>query len=52
MIVPKYDNRYFGSIAEKFEEMARARGLLPIITCTRRQPELELMPPVPCSPAG
>ncbi len=42
MIVPKYDNRYFGSIAEKFEEMARARGLLPIITCTRRQPELEL----------
>ena len=37
MIVPKYDNRYFGSIAEKFEEMARARGLLPIITCTRRQ---------------
>ena len=42
MIVPKYDNRYFGSIAEKFEEMARARGLLPIITCTRRQPELEV----------
>ncbi|EHG6168609.1 LacI family DNA-binding transcriptional regulator [Escherichia fergusonii] len=42
MIVPKYDNRYFGSIAEKFEEMARARGLLPIITCTRRQPELEI----------
>ena len=42
MIVPKYDNRYFGSIAERFEEMARARGLLPIITCTRRQPELEI----------
>lgn len=42
MIVPKYDNRYFGSIAEQFEEMARARGLLPIITCTRRQPELEV----------
>ncbi|STU92743.1 ribitol operon repressor [Klebsiella pneumoniae subsp. ozaenae] len=32
MIIPKYDNRYFGSIAERFEEMARERGLLPIIT--------------------
>lgn len=42
MIVPKYDNRYFGSIVEKFEEMARERGLFPIITCTRRDPELEL----------
>ncbi len=39
---PKYDNRYFGSIAERFEEMARERGLLPIITCTRRRPELEI----------
>ena len=42
MIVPKYDNRYFGSVAEGFEEMARERGLLPIITCTRRRPELEI----------
>nr|CDS55543.1 putative DNA-binding transcriptional repressor [Serratia symbiotica] len=42
MIVPKYDNRYFGSIVEKFEEMARERGLFPIITCTRRNPDLEL----------
>lgn len=42
MIVPKYDNRYFGSVAENFEEMARERGLLPIITCTRRRPELEI----------
>lgn len=42
MIVPKYDNRYFGSVAESFEEMARERGLLPIITCTRRRPELEI----------
>lgn len=42
MIVPKYDNRYFGSIIEKFEEMARDHGLFPIITCTRRNPELEL----------
>lgn len=42
MIVPMYDNRYFGSIAERFEAMARARGLFPIITCTQRDPELEV----------
>lgn len=42
MIVPKYDNRYFGSIVETFESMARARGLFPIVTCTRRDPALEL----------
>ncbi len=42
MIVPKYDNRYFGSIVERFEAMSRARGLFPIITCTRRNPELEV----------
>jgi len=42
MLVPKYDNRYFGSIAERFEEMARERNMLPIITCTRRNPNLEL----------
>ena len=42
MIVPKYDNRYFGSIVETFEIMARERGLFPIITCTLRDPELEL----------
>ena len=42
MIVPKYDNRYFGSIVENFEAMARERGLFPIITCTRRDPDLEI----------
>lgn len=42
MIVPKYDNRYFGSIVESFEIMARERGLFPIITCTLRDPELEV----------
>ncbi len=40
MIVPKYDNRYFGSIVEMFEAMARERGLFPIITCTRRDPPI------------
>lgn len=42
MIVPMYDNRYFGSIVEKFEQMARDRGLFPIITCTQRDPDLEV----------
>lgn len=42
MIVPKYDNRYFGSIVEMFESMARARGLFPVITCTQRDPDLEI----------
>lgn len=42
MIVPMYDNRYFGSIVERFESVARAHGLFPIITCTQRDPELEV----------
>ncbi len=42
MLVPKYDNRYFGSIVESFEAMARDRGLFPIITCTQRNAELEI----------
>ncbi len=42
MIVPKYDNRYFGAIAEQFEARARSGGLFPVITCTQRDPELEL----------
>lgn len=42
MLVPKYDNRYFGAIAERFETLARARSLFPIITCTQRDPKLEL----------
>ncbi|WP_312530481.1 substrate-binding domain-containing protein [Paracoccus sp. (in: a-proteobacteria)] len=42
MILPMYDNRYFSSIAQTFEDMARARDLFPIVTCTRRDPRLEL----------
>ncbi|GLT12926.1 LacI family transcriptional regulator [Sulfitobacter porphyrae] len=41
MIVPKYDNRYFGHIAEQFEAMARDRNLFPVVTCTQRDPDLE-----------
>lgn len=42
MIVPKYDNRYFGDLAEQFEVMARARGFFPVVTCTQRNPDLEI----------
>lgn len=42
MIVPKYDNRYFGSIIEGFETRARDRGLFPVTTCTLRDPGLEI----------
>ncbi|MEM1360757.1 MAG: LacI family DNA-binding transcriptional regulator [Pseudomonadota bacterium] len=42
MILPMYDNRYFGAIAERFEVEVRARGLLPMTSCTRRDPDLEL----------
>lgn len=41
MIVPKYDNRYFGEIAELFEVMARTKGFFPVVTCTQRDSELE-----------
>ncbi|MFY1709822.1 substrate-binding domain-containing protein [Tritonibacter scottomollicae] len=41
MIVPKYDNRYFGRIAEQFEAMARAKGYFPVVTCTQRDAKLE-----------
>lgn len=42
MIVPMYDNRYFSSIAQGFEAHARDAGYFPIVTCTRRDPELEV----------
>ena len=42
MIVPMYDNRYFSSIAQEFEARARYTGYFPIVTCTRRDPDLEV----------
>ena len=42
MIVPKYDNRYFGAMVEQFEAIARERGLFPVVTCTQREPALEV----------
>ncbi|WP_442902595.1 substrate-binding domain-containing protein [Frigidibacter sp. MR17.24] len=42
MIIPKYDNRFFGAIAERFEEAMRAEGRFPVITCTQRDAALEV----------
>jgi len=42
MLIPKYDNRYFGAIAERFERDAREYGFFPIVTCTQRDPDLEV----------
>lgn len=42
MIVPKYDNRYFGAMAERFEAIAREHGFFPVMTCTQRDPDLEM----------
>ncbi|MEM1399488.1 MAG: LacI family DNA-binding transcriptional regulator [Pseudomonadota bacterium] len=42
MILPMYENRYFSAIAEIFERESRSRGLLPMTSCTRRDPSLEL----------
>lgn len=41
MILPIYDNRFFSSITQTFERMARDMGYFPITTCTHRDPELE-----------
>lgn len=41
MIVPMYDNRYFGLMAQTFESYARERGYFPVITCSFRDPDLE-----------
>lgn len=42
MILPMYDNRFFSSIAQNFEQKARDMGCLPITICTHREPELEM----------
>jgi LacI family fructose operon transcriptional repressor len=42
MIVPLHDNRYFSSMSQTFERLARERRWCPIVACTLRDPELEL----------
>src|SRR5690606_8326083 len=42
MIVPKYDNRQLGAIADQLGLPARERGMFPVVTCTQREPDLEV----------
>lgn len=41
MIVPMLDNRFFSSLAESFEALARAEGLYPVVVSTLRNPQSE-----------
>jgi LacI family fructose operon transcriptional repressor len=41
MIVPMLDNRFFSSLAQAFEETARAKGLCPVVVSTLRDPKNE-----------
>ena len=42
MIIPLHDNRFFSSMAQVFERLARERKWYPIVVSTLRQPALEL----------
>ena len=42
MLIPLHDNRFFSSMAQTFETLARARGLYPIVVSTLRDPALEV----------
>lgn len=41
LLLPVYDNRFFSSMAQTFELLARSRGLLPMVVSGRRDPEEE-----------
>lgn len=41
LLLPVYDNRFFSSMAQTFEDQARKRGLLPLVVSGRRDPEQE-----------
>lgn len=41
LLLPVYDNRFFSSMAQTFEDKARQRGLLPLVVSGRRDPEQE-----------
>lgn len=41
MIIPHHRNRFFAGLVENFESEARARGLVPIVVSTQRDPEIE-----------
>ena len=41
MIIPLHDNRFFSSLSQSFDTMARERGLCPVIASTLRNPKEE-----------
>ncbi len=41
MIVPAHDNRFFSSLGQDFDRLARERGLCPVIASTLRDPAEE-----------
>jgi LacI family fructose operon transcriptional repressor len=41
MIIPLHDNRFFSSLSQSFDLLARERGLCPVIASTLRNPEEE-----------
>lgn len=41
MIIPLHDNRFFSSLSQNFDTLARERGLCPVIASTLRNPEEE-----------
>lgn len=41
MILPEHENRFFSQLSQAFSSQARARGLLPAIIATRRDPNEE-----------
>ena len=42
MIIPMHDNRFFSSMSQVFERLARERHWYPIVVSTLRDPALEL----------
>lgn len=41
MIIPLHDNRFFSSLSQHFDTLARERGLCPVIASTLRDPKEE-----------
>ncbi len=41
MIIPEHENRFFSSLSQNFDKLARERGLCPVIASTLRNPDEE-----------
>ncbi len=42
MVIPLHDNRFFSSMSQSFEALARDRGMVPVIASSMRDPAEEL----------